>query len=150
MLATALELGITSETLQVAMGDSLALNPSLQPCEACASIVNAAKILRDQDGSRKAALVQMFNSLAPAGTPMSPETEASIAMAFENAPEGSQNALAKEYVDAFVQYASVLDKQLGSPVGDSAAFVMGKYGAGITESANANVAAYVTSQLQGI
>jgi hypothetical protein len=97
-----------------------------------------------------AALTQAFNNLAPANTPMTPEMEASIAMAFDNAPEGSQNALAKEYVDAFVQYASVLDNQLGSPTGNSMAFVMGKYGAGVTESANDNVATYVVSRLQGI
>jgi hypothetical protein len=97
-----------------------------------------------------AALMQTFNTLAPANTPMSPEMEASIAMAFANAAEGSQYALAKEYIDAFVQYASVLDNQLGSPVGDSLAFVMGKYGTGITQSNNNNVAAYVTTRIQGI
>ncbi|MFH1371846.1 MAG: filamentous hemagglutinin N-terminal domain-containing protein [Planctomycetota bacterium] len=148
--AAAAELGIAKETLQVGIGNALALNPSLQPCEACASLINAAKILRDEDGSRMAAMVQAFNAMAPANAPMTPETEASIAMAFENAPEGSQYALAKEYIDAFVQYASVLDNQLGSPVGDSLAFVMGKYGAGITESNNNNVAAYVVTRLQGI
>jgi filamentous hemagglutinin family protein len=148
MLAASLELGIASETVQVGIGNALALNPSLQPCEACASIVNAAKILRDPDGTRMAALVQTFNTLAPANTPMSPEMEASIATAFADAPEGSQYALAKEYIDAFVQYASVLDNQLGSPVGDSTNFVMTKYGTGITQSNNNNVAAYLTARIQ--
>jgi hypothetical protein len=149
MLATASELGIAGETFQVAMGNSLALNPSLQPCGACATLLNAARILRDEDGSRMAAINQVFNSLAPANAPMTPEMEASIAMAFaENTAEGSQYALAKEYIDAFVQYAAVLDVQLGSPVGDSIVFVMAKYGAGVTESNNRNMAAFVMSRLE--
>jgi hypothetical protein len=35
-----------------------------------------------------------------------------------------------EYIDAFVQYVAVLDTEMGSPVGDSVAFVMEKHGAG--------------------
>lgn len=150
MLAVSLELGVASEPLQVAMGNALALNPSLQPCQACSSLINAASILKDPDGTRMAALSEAFNTLAQANAPMTPETEALIATAFGDAPEGSQYALAKEYIDAFVKYASVLENQLGSPTGDPLAFVMGKYGAGVTESDNNNVAAYVMSQMQGI
>jgi hypothetical protein len=54
-----------------------------------------------------------------------------------------------EYVDAFAQYVAVLDIELGSPVGDgdSVAFVMEKYGAGITGSDNPNIAAFVAAHL---
>jgi len=55
-----------------------------------------------------------------------------------------------EYIDAFVQYVAILDTQLGSPVEDSTAFVMAKYGAGITESENTNIAAFVAARLAGL
>lgn len=148
--AAAMELGITGETLQVGIGNALALNPSIQPCRACATLVNAAGILRDEDGSRMAAMVQAFNALAPADAPFTPEMATSIAMAFEGAAEGTQYASAMEYIDAFVQYVAVLDIELGSPVDDSLAFVIEKYGAGITESDNANMAAFVAMRLEAI
>ncbi len=148
--AAAMELGITGETLQVAIGNALALNPTIQPCEACATLVDAASILRDEDGSRMAAMVQAFNALAPADAPFTPETAASIAMAFEGAAEGTQYASVMEYIDTFVQYVAVLDIELGSPVGDSVAFVMDKYGADITGSDNSNIAAFVATRLEAI
>ncbi|MHC4570451.1 MAG: two-partner secretion domain-containing protein [Planctomycetota bacterium] len=150
MLAAAMEVGIMPETIQVAIGNALALNPNIQPCEACETLVDAASILRDEDGSRMAAMVQTFNALAPADAPFTPEMATSIAMAFEGAAEGTQYASVMEYVDAFVQYVAVLDTELGSPVEDSVAFVMGKYGAGITESDNANIAAFVATRLEGL
>jgi len=148
--AAAMELGITAETIQVGIGGALALNPTIQPCEACATLVDAASILRDEDGSRMAAMVQTFNALAPADAPFTPATAASVAMAFEGAAEGSQYASAMEYIDAFVQYVAVLDTGLGSPVGDPVAFVMDKYGAGVTGSDNANIAAFVAMRLEAI
>jgi len=148
--AAAIELGITAETLQVAIGNALALNPTIQPCHACATLVNAANILRDEDGSRMAAMAQVFNTLAPADAPFTPEMATSIAMAFGGAAEGSQYASVMEYIDAFVQYAAVLDTELGSPVGDSVAFVMGKYGEGVTGSDNGNIAAFVATRLEAI
>jgi len=148
--AAALELGITGETLQVAIGNALALNPNIQPCQACATLVNAASILRDMDGSRMAAMVQVFNTLAPADALFTPEMAASIATAFGTAEEGSLYASVAEYIDAFVQYAAVLDTDLGSPTGDSVTFVMEKYGEGITGSDNGNIAAFVATRLEGI
>jgi hypothetical protein len=95
-------------------------------------------------------MVQLFNAEAPAGAPFTPAMGAAIAMAFENAAEGSQYASAMEYVDAFAQYVAVLDIELGSPVDDSVAYVMEKHGAGIMGSDNANIAAYVATRLEAI
>ncbi len=53
-----------------------------------------------------------------------------------------------EYIEAFVGYVSVLDTDLGSPVGDSVVFVMEKHGVGLTESENSNMAMYVMSRLE--
>ena len=142
--AAAMELGIPEETLQVGLGNALALNPNIQPCQTCASLLNSASILKDVDGSRMAAMLQVFNATAPADAPFTPEMATSIAMAFEDAAEGSQYASAMEFIDAFVQYAAALD-ELGSPVGDSTAFVMDKYGDGLGE--NSNMASFVAGRI---
>jgi filamentous hemagglutinin family protein len=146
--AAAAELGITEETLQVAIGNALALNPNIQPCQACANLINAAVVLRDEGGSRMAAMVQTFNTLAPADAPYSPEMATTLTVALGEAAEGTQYATATEYIDAFVQYVAALDSGLGLPVGDSVAYTMGKYGAGVTDNANSNMAAFVGARLE--
>ncbi|MHC4739903.1 MAG: hypothetical protein ACYS9Y_13435, partial [Planctomycetota bacterium] len=153
MGAVASELAIAEETLQISIGNMLALNPSIQPCNACTGLLNAAAILRDEDGSRMAALVQVFNEQAPANVPFSPAMAASIVTAFADPMNGgsqSNYAAAMEYIDAFVQYVAILDTGLGSPVGDSTAFVLAKYGAGITESENTNIGAFMMMNLGSI
>jgi len=147
--AAAAELGMTPETIQVAMGEALALNPDIHPCQACARLLDAAAVLRDEDGSRMAATLQAFNTLAPADAPFTPEMGASIAMAFGDAAEGTQYASVAEYIDAFVEYVTVLETELGAPVGDSTVFAMEKYGTGITEDPNPNLAAFVATRLEG-
>ncbi|MHC4740019.1 MAG: autotransporter outer membrane beta-barrel domain-containing protein, partial [Planctomycetota bacterium] len=150
MGAVANELAIAEETLQISIGNMLALNPTIQPCNACAGLLNAAAILRDEDGARMAALIQVFNEQAPANVPFSPAMATSIVTAFaDQMDDGSQShyATAMDYIDAFVQYVAILDTGLGSPVEDSTAFVMAKYGAGITESENSNIAAFVAARL---
>jgi hypothetical protein len=132
--------------LQIAMIEGC---PTIQPCQACATLIETIAILRDEDGSRMAALQQIFSELAPAEAPFSPEMAATIAMAFADAAEGSQYESVIEYIDAFVRYVSVLDTELGSPVGDSVAFVMGKHGAGIMASYNANIGAFIATRLEG-
>ena len=150
MLAAAAELGIPAETLQVAIGNSQATNPSIQPCQACSTLVSAANILKNEGDMRMAALAQAFNTLAPADAPYTPEVAASVAMALATAEEGSQFASAAEYIDALVQYVAVLDTDLGSPVGDSVAFVMEKHGAGLTASDNVNMVAFVTARIESL
>ena len=150
MQAAAMELGIVGKTINVGIGNVLALNPNIQPCQACATLIGAAIILRDEDGSRMAAMNEVFNELAPADAPFTPEMATSIVMAFEGAAEGTQYASVMEYIDAFVQYVAVLDTDLGSPVGNSVAFVIEKYGAGITGSDNGNIGAFVATRLEGL
>jgi hypothetical protein len=92
-----------------------------------------------------------MNAVAPANVPFTPELGTQIASIFEtHKGDGTAYANALEYVDAFVQYVSILDKEMGSPVGDSAAFVLEKHGAGITSSANVNIGAFVASRLEQI
>jgi hypothetical protein len=149
--AVSAELGVPGDTIQVSLANSFALNTNIQPCESCARLLNAATILRDEDGSGMAAMNQVFNTVAPAGAPFTPEMATSIATAFAGrVNDGTQYATAIEYIDAFVRYIAVLDTEMGSPVadGDSIAFVMEKYGAGITENENSNIAAFVATRLE--
>lgn len=54
---------------------------------------------------------------------------------------GTQYAVAIEYIDAFVQYVAIVKNEMGSPVIDPVAYVINKYGTGLTENENAFVAA---------
>ena len=51
------ELGINSDQLQMSIGSALAMNPNLQPCDACARLIKAANVLQDVDGAIENALV---------------------------------------------------------------------------------------------
>ena len=140
----------TSETIQVSINRGLAASPNIQPCDACARFTKYAGILKDPDGTRMAAMNQVFNELAPPDMPPSEEMFASIATAFSQQMENAdmpQYASAMEFIDAFVKYVAVLDGELGSPVDDSVAFVMEKYGATVTENANPNIGAYIQTRL---
>ena len=135
---------------QVAINNAVALNPNIQPCQACANLVSAANILKDP-GAYMADMAYVFNQVAPADAPFTPEMGAAIATAFaEKADTDPRYASAMEYVDAFVQYVTAVDRDLGAPVGegDSVAYVMNKYGNSLTDSGNSNMAAYVMMQLQ--
>ena len=143
--AVAMELGVSPEDLQLIINNSMASNPNLQPCEVCAQVMTSATILGDTDGVRMAAMNQIFNTLAPANAPFTPEVSASVVTAFNQmAGQDHQYALAEEYVNAFVQYVAALDTQIKAPVGDAVAFTMEKYG----QNMNPNIAAYLMSKLQ--
>lgn len=151
MEVAAAELTINADELQMLMGSSLASNPSLQPCDACEQLVNAARILNDPDGLRMAAMNEIFNTMAPSNAPFTPEVSASIATAFANIEPGDENyrqfALAQEYADAFVAYVAVISTQFKVP-GDPVAMVMSKYGTTVLENENPNIGTFILSQMQ--
>jgi hypothetical protein len=141
------ELGVGVD-IQVVVANAYAYSTDCQPCDAAARLQEAARILADEDGSRMAAMLAVFNDLAPAGAPFTPEMGTTIATALTGAAEASQYATAAEYVDAFVQYIAILDTELGSPVDDSVAFVMARYGTGLTASDNANLASFIATRME--
>ena len=145
------EIGIPEQTIQIRISDSLSSGANIQPCEVCQQIVNLAAILRDTDGSRLAALTEIVNSLAPADMPFTPEMGIQIAAAFQsNLEEDSRYASAAEYIDAFVEYAHILENRLPGVVEDPTAFVLEKYGSEITENDNPNIAAFVAMRLEAL
>lgn len=144
--AAAAELGIAPETLQIGIGNALALNPSIQPCQTCESLVNAATILNDADGTQMAALAQIFNTLAPANAPFTPEVSASVTTAFADMADNPQYVLAGQYVDAFANYVAAINA-LEAPVGDPVEFALDKHVMGSTD--NPNIASYLAAQAGG-
>ena len=152
MDAAASELAMNSDDLQLLIGNSLATNPNLQPCKSCQKLVTASAILNDADGARMAAMNEIFNTLAPIDAPFTPEVSASVATAFANLstddPQYAQKMMAKEYIDAFVNYVAVVGTELQVPVGDPVAFALEKHGSAMTGSENPNIAAYVMAQIE--
>jgi hypothetical protein len=163
MEAAANELATNSDQLQLLIANAMATNPNLQPCDACASLLTAATVLKQMDNRHIAALAQIFNSQAPIDAPFTPEVSASVATAFANFREMEtelaimtaeqyeqyqQYALADELVEAFVSYVAVLENDLKLPVGDAMALVMDKYGEAIEGIGNPNISVYLIEQME--
>jgi hypothetical protein len=148
--AAAAELGIGQEGLQLAMGKALALNPNIQPCSACARLLNAATMLADANGANVAALAMVIDEFIPADVPPTEEQMASIAVAFaEHANDDTHYAAAGQWVDALVAYFEVLTDDLGWSTPDAVA-QMEKYLGPMSEGDYAAVAAYAAVLLAGL
>jgi hypothetical protein len=74
-----------------------------------------------------------------------------IATAFEERLDGDGlYANASEYIDAFVSYVSIMEKELKAPVDDPVLFVIDKYGTPLQESVNPNIAAFIAMRLEAL
>jgi len=143
------ELGVSAEQVQILFSSARGYTYDVQPCDTCARLQGAARILMDSDGSRIAALAKIINEYAAAGAPPSEEQMALIAAAMENPEEGSDYALASEWLDAMTEYVSILHNNFGLATEDAVA-TAGKYVSPVTTSDNTAVAVYVSSQLAEI
>ena len=132
------EVGVAVD-VQVFVAGAFVSSTDCQPCETAARLKAAATVLTDEDGSRMAAMNQVFNP----NVPFTPEMANSIAT-----DTGPQYAAAREYIDALVEYVAILTTEMGTPMADSVAYVMQKYGSGITGSGNEDMASFVASRLQ--
>jgi filamentous hemagglutinin family protein len=143
------ELGVESDQIQIYMEGTLALGDSVQPCQVCAQLKNSALVLMDADGSQMKALAGVVNEFAGGGAPPSEEQMAMIATAMHNPQEGSQYALAAQWLDALTEYVNILNKDLKLPMDESLAFA-GKYTSPAVNSGNVALAAYVQARLTAI
>jgi hypothetical protein len=125
------------------------MSSNVQPCDICAQLKNTALVLMDADGSQIKALAAVVNEFAPAGTPLSEEQMAMIATAMQNPKEGSQYALAGQWLDALAQYVNILHKDMKLPVDESLAYAT-KYTTPVTSSDDTALAAYVQVRLAEI
>jgi len=122
------ELGMDEKTIQVQVANTTASTLGIQPCESLEKLKNVAAILRDDGGTRVAALANVIGGLASNTAPPTPEQMASIASAIaSNAQTNNDYAVAGEYVDAFAEYVGILESELGFSRDKSVIFAIDNY-----------------------
>ena len=145
------ELGSDTSQIQIWFANSSASDRNIQPCDACASLKEAATILQDADGSRVAALAQVISQFASSDAPPSEEQMASIADAIANDIGGNrQYAEAGEYLDALAKYVGILTDEMGFSTDQSIQLATDNYVSKLAEGENVGVAAYVASRLAAL
>ncbi len=145
----AAEIGVPAEDMQAFVADAFAYSTDIQPCQACAQLKDAAAILADDDGTRVAALARVVNEFVAPGAPIAAEQMALVAAAVTSPTAGTHYAAAGEWLDALVQYVSILNTEMGYSAAETLAFV-GKYTTPITQGDNATLAAYVEARLAAL
>ena len=93
--------------------------------------------------------VRVVDEFVQPDVPPSPEQFSSIAEAFalhEN--DGTHYATAMQWLDALTEYMIVLNTDIGWPADESIAFVMGKYGAPVTEAGQVSAIAFIQMHLE--
>ncbi len=149
MDAAAQELGIIGGNIQLVIARTLADGRSIQPCDSCGRLLRSAEVLSDDGGQYLAALVEVINTIAPPEKPFSPELAAQIAFTIQSLKDGSPvYESAKVYIDAFVEYASILKREINAPIDDPLIYVLEKYGQGLLANPNTNAASYVAAQIE--
>ena len=144
----AAELGIEEKSLQISVAEAFISSTDIQACEMAAKLMETARILDDPNGSGVAALVRVVNEYVAEGAPISEEQMALIAAALAgHTDDDTHYAAAGEWLDALVEYVSILKDEMGWSAEDAAALVMDKYGAPIKESDNASLMLYVVACL---
>jgi filamentous hemagglutinin family protein len=140
------ELGIPSERIDIFMADVAAYSPGIQPCKTCARLKDAAGTLADSQGTMVAAIGRVVSQFVTTATPPSDEQMALIATALANPDEGTDYAVAKQWLDAMAQYVGVLTTEMGFSTSESVSFVS-KYVSPVREGGNATLAAYLQTRL---
>jgi hypothetical protein len=142
------ELGVDERTMAIWMVNGLASGRDIQPCDACASLREAATILADTKGTHITALTQVIREFASAAGPPTEEQMASIADAIaRHAKSGNRYAVAGEYLTALADYVSILSTDMGFSPEESVRLAATKYVNRLAKGANADAAAYVAARL---
>jgi len=144
MESAAGELGITAENLQMSIGQALALNPNIQPCQTCSNLMDAAVVLRDDEGAGLGALAQVLIDAGISGPTISEEQVAALLQTMADMSENPENAAyadASTFDDALAAYVgSLLELGLDSEQTLSA---VSKY----SETDNEAITAYIELRL---
>jgi filamentous hemagglutinin family protein len=147
----AAELGIDERVMQIWTVNTLASSQDIQPCDACEKLKNVAAILRDDGGTRIAALAQVIGEYASSTAPPTPEQMASVAdVISRNARANNHYAEAGEYVDAIVAYVGILNNDLAFSPEESIMFAVDKYVAPLAENQGAGLAVYIAARLVAV
>jgi len=145
----AVELGIEEQNLQISVANAFISSTNLQGCEMAAGLMNAAQSLNDPNGTGVAALEQVVNEFLTEGAPVSEEQMTLIAAALaDHADDGTYYAAAGQWLDAIVEYVSILINEMGFSAEDATVFVMDKYDEPIKDSDDASLlVAYIDAHL---
>jgi hypothetical protein len=144
----AAELGIDERMMQVWAANTLASSRDIQPCDACERLKNVAAVLRDDGGTRIAALAQVIDEFGSNTAPPTPEQMASVAdVISRNARANNHYAAAGEYLDALVVYVGILNNDLSFSAEESIMFAADKYVAPLAENESAGLMAYMAARL---
>lgn len=144
-------LGIEEKMIQIAVAATFICSTDIHPCEMAARLQDAAKILEDPNGTGVAALARVVNEFIAQDAPISEEQIALIATALaSHTDEGTHYAAAGRWLDALVEYVSILEDEMGWSADDAVTLVMDKYGAPIKESDDASLIAYVEARLAAL
>jgi filamentous hemagglutinin family protein len=147
----AAELGIDERVMQIWAVNTLASSQDIQPCDACEKLKNVAAVLRDDGGTRLAALAQVIGEYASSTAPPTPEQMASVAdVISRNARANNHYAAAGEYVDAIVAYVGILNNDLAFSQEESIMFAVDKYVAPLAENQGAGLAVYIAARLVAV
>jgi hypothetical protein len=142
------ELGIDERTMQIWTVNALASSRDIQPCDACERLKGVAAILRDDGGTRIAALAQVIGEYAPSTAPPTDEQMASVADAIQRNSQAYNNyATAGEYLDALVAYVGILSNDLNFSAEESVMFAVDNYVVPLAENQSVGLAAYIASRL---
>jgi hypothetical protein len=90
-----------------------------------------------------------INEVAGPGTPPSEEQFATIATMLNNPKEGTQYALAAQWLDALTEYTSILHEDFQMPTDETMTYVA-KYTTPVVNGDNAAVAAFVQTKLASL
>jgi len=147
----AAELGIDESVMQVWMVNTLASSQDIQPCVACEKLKHTAAILRDDGGTRIAALAQVVGEYASSTAPPTQEQMDSVAdVISRNARANNNYAAAGEYLDAIVAYVGILNNEMAFSTEESIMFAVDKYVAPLAEDQGAGLAAYIAARLAAL
>jgi VCBS repeat-containing protein len=145
------EVGIDQRPMQIWVDNSLASTGSIQPCDACAGLMNAAKVLKDADGTHIAALTRVVNQFASSTAPPTEQQMAAIAEAIaRNTEEDNYYATAGQYLDALVTYVGILNTDFGFSTEESVQLVTDKYVNRLTQGQSVGVAAFLAASLAAL
>ncbi|MFC1603908.1 Ig-like domain-containing protein [Planctomycetota bacterium] len=145
------EVGIENKLVQIWVSNSLASTGNIQPCNSCEGLKNAAKILRDADGTHLAALGQVINEFASSTAPPTEEQMVAIADAIaRNTDEDSYYAIADEYLEALATYIGVLSNEMGFSEVESVQLVTDKYIGRLAQDQNVGVATFIAASLAAL
>ncbi len=138
------------EITQAYLANAFLQATDLRPHQAATQLRNLVAILHDSEGTRTAALTRVVNEFVSPDAPPTDEQMASIAGVFaSHINDGTHYAAAGQWLDALVEYAGILNSDIGWSTDESVAFVMGKYGTAVTEAGDINVTAYIQMRLEG-